>query len=1364
MRRFAVVLAAAGLLVCALPTHDAFAQDDDWDVKRDPFDRQVINRYKAILRRNIGDKAAFNKMLRLYKSYRTIKLLISEYQAVLDKDDDNFTALGVLGHIYSSQGQHDKALEYYEKAAAAKPKNPHIQIALGDLYKRNNDDARARTAYDTALANSKSKKTKKTILRSLADLALAADDIDAAKGYYEQYIKLDPKNVQARIDLGDALLRYEKFADAIEIYKDAEKRLKSDPPRRVEVVARLGQAYEASGEEDKAIAEYRRAMGMVKKTYYLRKTLTERVIDIYRRNQDLGTLITYYEKKWKKGSRGHFEYDVLARLYEETGDTEKAIDSYKAAVKKANYELDTQRRLIVLLENSGREDEALTQYEAVVKIAPGEPMFQLELAQRYWARGMEKKALALLKKMTTRFSGDGGVQGAIADLYTRWGKEDLALAAYVRLVKIEPDDINHLVNLGEQYFQRNEKDKAVATWKKIIKKKTAANYARLGEVYAEHDMLDDALTMYGKAIKLKPKRAETYKGRAGVYARKKQYDKGVADWDKVLELTGKKAVDRPARREARRAIVNLLKRSNGLNGRINTWRTAFYGDKPDIEIGFFLVEAYSRQSKWPEARKTLERILELEPEDIEAMTELVKVYKRSFEYDEAIALLEKLMKLQPGREREYSNKIADVLRDARRDDEALEWDQKALEQNPNDPIAHMRLAEGYEEMQQFDKAITAYEKTIELDPRNYKAHFALARLYKFSDKAPMAAELYRAILKRSTDNEVLWKAGKAAIDIEEMTDTLGDLERVVSPLTFTYGHKDVYRRILVQLYSRYVPQLVKRAGRANAEQRATIEAELERLGARGLKPLLTALNDEKDVAQQRIAVSVLGYLGNKSAAAPLVRLAKQATATPDTSVKRIGTLVPTLDWDVRVEALIAAGRLGDPRTIPDLIELSEHRELAMREAAIFALGRTGSKKALPALYEALEDRRESAQTLACLGLAQIPDKDATPKIIEAIADTRRHDVARAACAFALGHLKDATAVDALIDTLAHGNGEVQRLSAWALGRIGDDKAVPTLLAAYFSRHEHVREAVGWAIAAIAKKAAPELPVDFGAYPMRGGKYHATSSIENLIDELGDVELVPAIIVGHSEEVASGLRDALGRHRDLLVRVLIDLDALPDHVSLGPLTADLSKLSAAERAKVTGALDEIGLALVDELARLTEHRDTKVRSLALSVVSKVDSPRTVGLLVAGIGDKELSVQIAGMEAAAAYAANRGTADVALVEALAKQISSADWRGRRNAARVLGVFGADSDEGALIGALSDDNGYVREEAATALGRLGRSSSIDALIEVSRDELAKVRAAAARSLAAIGGAKANKRLAEIADSDPDASVRAAAGGAKK
>ncbi|HRC57292.1 MAG TPA: tetratricopeptide repeat protein, partial [Kofleriaceae bacterium] len=257
--------------------------------------------------------------------------------------------------------------------------------------------------------------------------------------------------------------------------------------------------------DEDAKAEYRRAIKLAPRGYYIEVELTARIIDIYRRRQDLAGLVAEYERQWPEGGRGHFEWDTLGKLYEETGAQDKAINALKRAAGKAPWELETQRRLIGLLENSGRDQEALAQFEAVVRVAPGEARFQIDLVDRYWRRGQEKKALESLRRLESRFPGDPGILSAIADLYQRYGKEDLALAAYERLAKIEPDEPGHLVALGEQYYQKGDKAKAMATWRRIGNAKSAAALAKLGEVMAEHNEPKEALGAYEKAIKLEPK-------------------------------------------------------------------------------------------------------------------------------------------------------------------------------------------------------------------------------------------------------------------------------------------------------------------------------------------------------------------------------------------------------------------------------------------------------------------------------------------------------------------------------------------------------------------------------------------------------------------------------------------------------------------------------------------------------------------------------------------------------------------------------------------------------------------------------------------------------------------------------------------
>jgi tetratricopeptide (TPR) repeat protein len=1366
----ALSLLLAGTLLAALPSPRTALAQDDWSVKRDPFDKRIIARYKGILAKNPNDGSALRKLIALYRRHRSLDKLIGEYESAAAKKN-TFARAMVLGHLYLERGDETAALEQYETAAKLEPDDSGVHLARGELYRRSGRNAEARTAYDQALElTKKDKKGKQAILRALADLSLGEDDIAAAKKYFDEYIALDPKNAQLRIELADALSQHKLYKQAIEALAEAEKRLKSDPATRVDVIARIGAVYEQMDKDDAAIEEYRRAMKLMQRSYHLRRELTERIVEIHRRRQDLPNLITRYEKQWKPASRDHLEWDVLARLYEEIGNQEKAIEAFRKAVKKAPYELDTQRRLISLLENSGREDEALKQYEAVIKVAPGEPRFQLELAERYWNRGKAKQAFALLKKVEKRFPFDAGVQIALADLYSQWGKEKQALEVYVRLTKIEPSEVEHLVTLGEQYFQRGEKDKAIATWKRIAAQKTAAGFARLGDVFAEHDMLPDAEKMYTRAVKAEPKNPARYRGRARVYERLKDHQRAIDDWYKALELTGDKASDRPARREARKRIVALHHTRRGsasLTSAMNKWEAEFRADPPNLESGYFLVEAYLKrrtQGSGKQARKVLERILEIQADDKEAMHLLVDVYRDEQEYELAIGLLERLAEISPGREREFYGEIAELKTLLRKDDEAILYSKKALEKSPNDPAAHEQLAKTYEKMQKDDKAIESYKKTLELDPRNFRVHFRLATLYLRRGKKVEAAELYRAVLRKATDEQVLQRAGRKAIDLDEYMGTLGELERIVAPLAFTFSHKKIYRAILVELYDRYVPRLVDETRSNDDAVAKAAREELARLGQHGLKPLLEALSDEEAPQQQRIAVSVLGHIGNKGAAMPLVRLASGSarSSQPDARGLRIGTLRPTVDMGVRVEALIAAGRLGDERVIPSLIKLMSHREISMRQAATFALGMSGGKDAAKPLLDSLDSNAPTVQMLGCFGLANIRATKHRKAIEAIVTDRRANQRARAACAFALGYLGDDASVTPLLATLDDGNETVQRVAAWSLGRIADKRALSGLMKAYFNKGEDVREAVAWAIPRVAAGKRDTGPVHaLGDFPTRTNKYDGDAAIAAMVGPLEPPALSAQLIVGYEDDITRGIRAAIGdKHTNRILRALADLDSRAGGLALGPLTRGLDQADAATRRKVNASLERIGAAVfadVDKLAR--EHRDPEVRMGAVAVIAKIGTDAAIPVLRAGLSDGKGRVRIAAMAAAAKFVRLHGRGQSALAEAIAELLSADNWEERQAAAEQLGAFGEHAATQPLVAALADRVGFVRQRAAQSLGALDRDDAVDALIAATRDELAGVRLAAVRALVAIGGPKARARLSEIVKTESDDDVKAAA-----
>jgi tetratricopeptide (TPR) repeat protein len=1359
--------ALCAALLSSLTAGVAIAQPDDWgNVKRDPFDKGVIAKYKGILARSPHDGTALTKLVSMYRKHRTLELLHDEYEEALKKKPDDHALLVVAGRIAKEMGDEPAALAKFEAAAKAKKDDAPLHVEIGTLYRNAGKKDEARAAFALALDHADKDDIKLKALRALADLALATNDVDGAKKYFEQNIKLKPKDPQLRTELGDALLVAGRFDDAIASYREAEKLLGGDPQKKMEIIARIGQTMKEKGDATGAIAEYRRAIKIAPKGYFLENELTTRIVEIYREKGTIPELLAEFEKAWPENKRGFFEWDTLAGLYENVGRNDESVAAYRKAIAKNPYELEIHRKLITLLQNLGKDEEALKQNEQVVKYAPGEGRFRLELAERYWRKPDPKRALDTLKKLESHFSGEPGMLSAIADLYIRWNKEDLALDLYVRLHKLEPNDAGHLETLGEQYYMRGDKTKAMETWKKIADAKTASAEAELGRVLNDHGMPAEALLHYAKAIKMEPNNPEHYKGDAKVREGQKQYQEAVADWEKVLSLTP--ADQRSKRREAQRNLVHIITRWGARENEYKAkWQRDFKKSPPDIEAGYFLVEYFTKKPGTEnEPRNTLVKLHELVPTDQETLLDLVKAYRGARKYDEAVALLLDLAKLAPTREREAFTQISEIKGEQKCKDcakESIEWQLKAQAKSPNDPDGFQKLAERYRELGQLPEAIAAYEKTIALDARKWKAHFELAQLYIDVQEPTKASQLYRKVLRNGNDDDEIEKAAKKAIDLDENIGQLGELEKVLSSTSMLMSHKPIYRRKLIDLYQRYVLQQVRREKSDDADIRAAARAELNRLGSHGLKPLLEALHDDKDVQQQRVAVYVLGHIGNKGAAAPLVQLAK-TEPKPDPVAggpRKIGTLTQSPEMQVRVDALVAAGRLGDPSVTDQVLSLAKHEEVAMREAAVFTIGRGGDKRAIAPLIAALDDSRDSVQAMACLGLAVIDDAKAVTAMTSTVGDVRRHDLVRAACAYGLGLRRAKSAKTILTAALTDNHGETQRLAGWALGQIGDADSIGVLLRAYFARRDDQRAELAWAIARTAGTSpSPTSLASAASYPTKGGKgpeasgkLDLTQKIEHLPGAVPTVTLPASVIAAHVDDIVAGVTEALTEHRDIVLGALTDLDARGDGVGLAGLVGD-----GPVDDKTRSALAKVGAGIATKVAEHTGDTDPKVRALAVSVLAKVDAKGVDEVIVKALGDKTLHVREAALRAVVVVGRARPAAVTKLSPAVAKLLADSDeWQDRKAAATTLAALGG-AELATLTKAASDSWAFVREAVATALGASGQAGAVDPLLALSKDSIAPVRAAAARALGKVPGEAAKKRRTELAgDSDP--TVKAAA-----
>ena len=99
-------------------------------------------------------------------------------------------------------------------------------------------------------------------------------------------------------------------------------------------------------------------------------------------------------------------------------------------------------------------------------------------------------------------------------------------------MRLDPRDESHLLTLGELYWVRGKKDRADEIWRRLLtlSPSRALGQARLADVYAEHNLMNEAQELYQKAVKAEPNNLQIKRGLAQSLERLNRPKDAVAVW------------------------------------------------------------------------------------------------------------------------------------------------------------------------------------------------------------------------------------------------------------------------------------------------------------------------------------------------------------------------------------------------------------------------------------------------------------------------------------------------------------------------------------------------------------------------------------------------------------------------------------------------------------------------------------------------------------------------------------------------------------------------------------------------------------------------------------------------------------------
>jgi tetratricopeptide (TPR) repeat protein len=853
-----------------------------------------------------------------------------------------------------------------------------------------------------------------------------------------------------------------------------------------------------------------------------------------------------------------------------------------------------------------------------------------------------------------------------------------------------------LVELGDRQWQEGAKEKAKQTWariKVIVPDKAKANET-LGEVYIEHDMVQQGLDALREAMKLQPKAMKYKKAlalaleRTGATAgsieqRNRQYDEARRIWEQIAKESG----DNEAfAREARQHIVTLWGLSNQLEQRVAPLARRFEATPPDLEAGRLLAEAQIRLRRYADAEKTLESIVHKAPGDSGSLTQLERVLVLRRKLREAIDVLKKLADADPKRKREYYQRMAGYAAELYKDDEAIEYAARAVELSPDDAEGHKKLGEMYRRRGDIPKAIHAFRQSIAKNDRLFTVYFSLAELLMGQGELDEADRLLRRVIRAAPDEDLVAQAARLSVQVNLGKGTLESLEKELLPVALGNSQKPLYRRLLVELYGAMAFPLAHQSRSTDPAEADKARAELKRIGERAVKPLLDALSDEKD-QQQRTAIDLLAHIENKSAGAALY-----AFATGNAEV------------ELRTRAMLAVGALKDPALLPKLAEIvAPQGEVRADEsdpvvlAAAWSIARMQAPAARPLLGKMLASESPSLQALGALGIGLSKDKKAAGALAQLARSPEAGPVPRAAAAVALGEIGDKSRADVLTELAESSDTTVRASAILAMARLDAAGAPRAIAEALVSGDAALSGAASAAalVYATGELKAPRdaLGVSEGRVDVRAmldrfqpSGYDADASAKALVKLAPALAAASAISAQSSPERARAVADAL------LAR-----NGKP---AFGPLTQQLEAASPATRAQAERAAETIAQAVVPAFVALSSHPAADVRTRAIQWLATRGEPAAQKAVIDALDDDDPGVRRAALSA---VEQTRPAGAVAAVTSLLG--ASQDWTARVRAAEALGKLAAGSKDKAAVAALSkaaltDDTALVREAAVVAL----------------------------------------------------------------
>jgi len=727
--------------------------------------------------------------------------------------------------------------------------------------------------------------------------------------HYEERVGALPDDHALRIVLARLYLRTSQPEKAVELIDKLSARNVTKRRDSAQLLSFQSRLYQRVGRGEEAIAMLKKAIAEAE-TIALRTRLTEGLSDLYlqagerelaaqalvdlaaqfpdqffhrkrladalaKRNlheeaiRQYGDILKLVEKETDK----HCEVlRQLGRSQEKLGRRDAAIRTYTNAINLLAgghwMQRELHQRIVALYRGAGRIDELVRYCEAQIKNAPEQTVIRERLADVLAAAGRTDEAKERLAEAVRLFPKNRSLSSKRVELLERVKDFPGAAEEYERIIARFPDEVESYISYG-RFLARNQKlDQARSQWKHVLDREVAdATLAhRLGGLFEQFELLNDAAECYRRAIQLAPKRPEGYTALSRLWTAQGERDSaldvlrqmstanpdnapmharlssallGLSLPEEALSAIAKACRLDPDQYRYQMARADLLQRTGEIEQSLSVRRRVIdliqNGPQQMKAIGVLVSmhnsSARLEQLKQAErarleseghnavsllllalaadaerdsvaSRKYLDTLLHADPRHEEARRQLALLHAASGNVEAAVREYRAMIDLGPARSRAYYQAIAELK--LRYDDRAgaIETFEQLIRHTPQNAAVLRLVAEQMLRLEQMDKALLYFRQSVNLQPENHQGRLQYARALKQTGQFEEALREFKQTALQTTDRN---SAADAISLLYEAASQLGDVDNLLDELRSRIDENPddtVAARVLAVLYIR----------------------------------------------------------------------------------------------------------------------------------------------------------------------------------------------------------------------------------------------------------------------------------------------------------------------------------------------------------------------------------------------------------------------------------------------------------------------------------------------------------------------------------------------------------------------------------